>query len=95
MSTLQVSGDDELTNSAPASKKRPRQKGGDLTSIKRLVSMVMEHDLAPVIVFSFAKRECENYATECANLDINSRQSTPCYSLVLWIRIRQMYRKSL
>ena len=73
MATLQSSSDDDPMAAALSNKKKTRAKGGDLKSIKRLVSMVMEHDLAPVIVFSFAKRECENYATECAHLDINTR----------------------
>ena len=32
----------------------------------------MEKDLAPVIVFSFSKKECEAYALQMSKLDFNS-----------------------
>ena len=32
----------------------------------------MEKNLAPVIVFSFSKKECEAYAVEMSRLDFNT-----------------------
>lgn len=32
----------------------------------------MERNLAPVIVFSFSKKECESYALEMSRLDCNT-----------------------
>lgn len=32
----------------------------------------MERELAPVIVFSFSKKECEAYALQMSKLDFNS-----------------------
>ena len=34
--------------------------------------MIMERNLAPVIVFSFSKKDCETYACATAKLDFNS-----------------------
>jgi len=34
--------------------------------------MIMERNLAPVIVFSFSKKDCESYACAIAKLDFNS-----------------------
>lgn len=34
--------------------------------------MIMERNLAPVIVFSFSKKDCETYACAIAKLDFNS-----------------------
>ena len=38
----------------------------------KLVKMIMERNFAPVIVFSFSKKDCEAYATSMAKLDFNS-----------------------
>ncbi|VVC41817.1 Hypothetical protein CINCED_3A007924 [Cinara cedri] len=38
----------------------------------KLVKMIMERNFAPVIVFSFSKKECENYAMQIAKLDFTS-----------------------
>lgn len=38
----------------------------------KLVKMIMERNFAPVIVFSFSKKECENYAMQMAKLDFTS-----------------------
>ena len=37
-----------------------------------LVKMIMERSFAPVIVFSFSKKECEAYALQMAKLDFNT-----------------------
>jgi ATP-dependent RNA helicase DOB1 len=38
----------------------------------KVVKMIMERNLQPVIVFSFSKRECEAYALQMAKLDFNT-----------------------
>lgn len=45
---------------------------GGTTNIFKIVKMIMEHSLAPVIIFSFSKRDCENYASQMARLDFNT-----------------------
>lgn len=40
----------------------------------------MERELAPVIVFSFSKKECEAYALQMSKLDFNSG----ILSILLW-----------
>ena len=42
------------------------------TNVFKIVKMVMERNLAPVIVFSFSKKDCESYACAIAKLDFNS-----------------------
>jgi len=36
--------------------------------------MAMERDLAPIICFSFSKKDCEVYALQLAKLDFNTGQ---------------------
>ncbi|XP_062509279.1 exosome RNA helicase MTR4-like [Corticium candelabrum] len=38
----------------------------------KVVKMIMERNLQPVIVFSFSKRECEAYALQMSKLDFNT-----------------------
>jgi superfamily II RNA helicase len=42
------------------------------TNVFKIVKMIMERNLAPVIVFSFSKKDCETYACAIAKLDFNS-----------------------
>jgi len=42
------------------------------TNVFKIVKMIMERNLAPVIVFSFSKKDCESYACAIAKLDFNS-----------------------
>ncbi|GJQ79816.1 hypothetical protein Trydic_g5207 [Trypoxylus dichotomus] len=42
------------------------------TDIFKMVKMIMERDFAPVIVFSFSKKDCELYATQMTKLDFNT-----------------------
>uniref|UniRef100_T1ITC5 Helicase ATP-binding domain-containing protein n=1 Tax=Strigamia maritima TaxID=126957 RepID=T1ITC5_STRMM len=46
-------------------------KGNDSNCYK-IVKMVMERNFAPVIVFSFSKKECEAYALQMSKLDFNT-----------------------
>ena len=34
--------------------------------------MIMERNYAPVIIFSFSKKECEGYALQMSKLDFNT-----------------------
>ncbi|KAH9413833.1 Exosome RNA helicase MTR4 [Dermatophagoides pteronyssinus] len=50
-------------------------KGGDQSCIK-VIRTIMERNLAPVILFSFSRKECEIYALQISNLklDFNSAE---------------------
>jgi ATP-dependent RNA helicase DOB1 len=37
----------------------------------KIVNLVMERDFDPVIIFSFAKKECEAYALQMSKMDFN------------------------
>merc|ERR1711881_276115 len=39
----------------------------------KIVNMIMERNFAPVIIFSFSKKECEAYALQMSKLDFNSK----------------------
>ncbi|EDV98757.1 exosome RNA helicase MTR4 [Drosophila grimshawi] len=42
------------------------------TNIFKIVKMIMERNFAPVIIFSFSKKDCEVYAMQMAKLDFNT-----------------------
>ncbi|XP_015178986.1 PREDICTED: superkiller viralicidic activity 2-like 2 [Polistes dominula] len=42
------------------------------TNIFKMVKMIMERNFAPVIIFSFSKKDCEVYAMQMAQLDLNT-----------------------
>jgi ATP-dependent RNA helicase DOB1 len=44
------------------------------SNIFKIVKMIMERNFAPVIVFSFSKKECEAYALQMARLDFNTNE---------------------
>ncbi len=56
------------------------RKGGmkEGYSCFKIVKMIMERQFAPVIVFSFSKKECEAYALQMAKLDFNTRKVVKC-----------------
>ncbi|CAF0782847.1 unnamed protein product [Didymodactylos carnosus] len=67
MATLRDVGD--------AAKGDKRGKRGGFksdTNCFKIVKMIMERNLAPVIVFSFSKKDCEQFALATAKLDFNS-----------------------
>ncbi|CAF1465826.1 unnamed protein product [Adineta steineri] len=67
MATLRDVGD------AAKGDKRGRRGGFKAeTNVFKIVKMIMERNLAPVIVFSFSKKDCETYACAIAKLDFNS-----------------------
>ena len=62
---------------APAD--RRGRKGGikGVSSCFKLVKMIMERNMQPVIIFSFSRHNCEAFALELSKLDFNSGT---CYS---------------
>ena len=67
-----------LQNAGDAGKGDQRGKKGGVkggtegSNIFKIVKMIMERSFAPVIVFSFSKKECEAYALQMAKLDFNT-----------------------
>ncbi|KAL1498076.1 hypothetical protein ABEB36_008933 [Hypothenemus hampei] len=68
-----------LQNSGDAAKgDRKGRKGGisdkdaSQSNIFKVVKMIMERNFAPVIVFSFSKKDCELYALQMTKLDFNT-----------------------
>jgi len=81
MATLQsgsvdAASADALLSSGNAKK---RKRGGDgkkgqnspFAGLKRIVKLVMERNLNPVIIFSFSKKDCESYALALTKEDYN------------------------
>lgn len=71
MAQLQAAGD------AAKGDQRGRKgghKGGGESNCFKVIRTIMERDLAPVIVFSFSKKECEAYALQMSKLDFNTRK---------------------
>ena len=50
-------------------KGKKRKSPSDQTDLSRIIKMIMERNYDPVIVFSFSKRECEQYALQLAKMD--------------------------
>lgn len=71
MAVLQNSGDG-------AKGDRPGRRGGfqgkdpSQSNIFKIVKMIMERNFAPVIVFSFSKKDCEVHAMSMTKLDFNT-----------------------
>ena len=66
-----------LQNAGDAAKgdqrgRRGGNRGGSDSNIFKIVKMIMERQFAPVIIFSFSKKECEMYALQMARLDFNT-----------------------
>ena len=38
----------------------------------KIVKMILERNFAPVIVFSFSKKDCEAYAMQMSKIDFNT-----------------------
>ncbi|PVI07872.1 antiviral helicase [Periconia macrospinosa] len=66
-------GKDKRTN------KGGNKEGGD---IYKIVKMIMVKSYNPVIVFSFSKRECENYALDMSQLSFNDQSEKDMVSKV-------------
>jgi len=63
--------------------------GGDCFKI---VKMIMERNFAPVIVFSFSKKECEAYALQMSKLDFNTRKIFSRLCQVITMKVFQFSR---
>ena len=65
-----------LTSGSKGSKKKKDKKNGgkgDQSDLQRIIKLVMDRGLNPVIIFSFSKRECEKYALELNKQDYNDQ----------------------
>ncbi|XP_013779377.1 superkiller viralicidic activity 2-like 2 [Limulus polyphemus] len=71
MSVLQNVGD-----AAKGDQGMKGRKGGfkGESNCYKIVKMIMERNFAPVIVFSFSKKECEAYALQMSKLDLNTNE---------------------
>mmetsp|Transcript_15159 Transcript_15159/g.20006 ORF Transcript_15159/g.20006 Transcript_15159/m.20006 type:complete len:1017 (+) Transcript_15159:58-3108(+) len=69
MAFLADAAEEESTAEEKSKGKKDQKKGG--SDVFRIVRLIMERNYDPVIVFSFAKRECEAYAMQMAKLDLN------------------------
>lgn len=70
-----------LQNRGEASKGDLRGRKGGVKSVSsgqsnifKIVKMIMERNFAPVIIFSFSKKDCEVYALQMAKLDFNTSE---------------------
>ena len=54
-------------------KQQAASKGGESNCFK-VIRTIMEKDLAPVICFSFSKKDCELYALQMSKLDFNNQE---------------------
>jgi len=63
--------EEEIANGGK-NKKGGSKKTDSSSSCFKIVKMIMERNFAPVIVFSFSKKECEAYALAMSKLDFNT-----------------------
>lgn len=61
---------------------RRKQAGGQNQPIMHIIRLVMDHNMSPVIVFSFAKAECERNALALAKLNLNNDEESALVSEV-------------
>lgn len=79
MSKLQNAGD--AAQGDQIRKRRINHKATESNCLK-VVRTIMERDLAPVIVFSFSKKECEIYALSLSKLDFNTNEEKESVEVV-------------
>ena len=55
--------------------------------------MILERNFAPVIVFSFSKKDCEAYAMQMSKIDFNTGTVilTPCEKATFTKKIGEVY----
>lgn len=70
MAVLSNAGDAAKGDRAVGRRGGPKFK--NQSNIFNIVKMIMERNFAPVIIFSFSKKECESYAMQMAKLDFNT-----------------------
>lgn len=78
-----------LQNGGDAAKAdKPGRKGGyqgkdpSQSNIFKIVKMIMERNFAPVIVFSFSKKDCELHAMSMTKLDFNTSEHLLVYAII-------------
>lgn len=71
MSALQTAGD-AAKGDQKGRKGGIRDRDASQSDIFKIIKMIMERNFAPVIVFSFSKKDCELYATQMTKLDFNT-----------------------
>lgn len=49
-------------------------KGKEPSDVLKLITMIVERNLDPVIIFSFSKNECESLADQISELDVNTKE---------------------
>lgn len=73
MSLLQ--NDEAGTAAALGPKKKQKVTAkGQSSDLFKIIRLIMERDLDPVIVFSFSKKECESNALQTSRFDFNSEE---------------------
>ncbi|CAG9461301.1 unnamed protein product [Pedinophyceae sp. YPF-701] len=70
----QPDGDKNRAGGRPAGGLSRQVKATISQDLSRLLSLIKERALEPVIVFSFSRRECEQYAMSLAKVDFNSEE---------------------
>ncbi|KAF2769648.1 antiviral helicase [Teratosphaeria nubilosa] len=78
-------GSDPLAKRKGKGKDKKTNKGGKKdgpTDIYKIVKMIMMKNYNPVIVFSFSKRDCENYALQMSQLAFNDESEKAMVSKV-------------
>lgn len=79
MSKLQKAGD--AAQGDQIRKRKVNYKATESNCLK-VIRTIMERDLAPVIVFSFSKKECEVYALSLSKLDFNTSEEKESVEVV-------------
>ena len=72
ISSLGDADDHQPDNKKLKGKKKPTSGASDLY---KLIKMILARKYHPVIIFSFAKRECEAYAAQISKIDFNDGHS--------------------
>lgn len=80
MATLE-SVDVDQSDRPDGKRKKPR-RGGKQADLERIVKMIVERKYDPVIVFSFSKRDCENYALQISKTDLTSEEEKQLISQI-------------
>lgn len=70
--------------------KKDTKSTKDVPDIYKIIKMIMIRNYNPVIVFSFAKRQCEDYALKMAKLDFNNKDEHEMVTKVFQNAIGQL-----
>jgi ATP-dependent RNA helicase DOB1 len=71
-----------------------KNKDASQTEIFKVVKMIMERNFAPVIVFSFSKKDCEVYAMQMTKLDFNTSKGRGERGLIVFDLEEQILKNS-